>query len=86
MIKICHFCGNKSFNKRNVKYIYEQENKFLIVNDVPCVQCDFCGEQYFKATVLKTIEDEFNQLYTYGKKPKIEINVPIEQFIDLQHV
>ena len=78
MIEICNFCGNKSFKEKNVKYIYEQDDKFLIVNDVPCVQCDFCGEQYFHAAVLEKIEDEFNQLYTYGKKPKFEINVPLE--------
>ena len=84
MSRICHFCGNKNFKDANVQHIYKREDKFLIVNDVPCVQCEYCGEQYFKADVLKRIEKEFNEIYTGGKEIKIEIRVPLEQFAELR--
>ncbi len=84
MNKLCHFCGNRNFKNNNVQYIYRHNEKFLIVNDVPCVQCEFCGEQYFRAEVLKKIEKEFNEIYSFGKKSRKEISVPVEQYFELQ--
>ncbi len=84
MSKICHFCGNKNFKTNNVQYICKHDNKFLIVNDVPCLQCEYCGEQYFKADVLKKIEKEFYEIHSFGKIIKTEVTVPVEQFMELQ--
>ena len=83
MSRVCHFCGNKNFKDAFVQHIYKREDKFLIVNDVPCVKCEYCGEQYFKADVLKKVEKEFNEIYTGGKEIKTQINVPLEQFAEL---
>jgi YgiT-type zinc finger domain-containing protein len=84
MKKICHFCGNKNFKNSNVQYIYKHGGKFLIVNDVPCLQCVYCGEQYFSGEILEKIEEEFNKIYSLGKEVKTEIPVPVEQFAELQ--
>ncbi|MCB2263559.1 MAG: YgiT-type zinc finger protein [Candidatus Thiosymbion ectosymbiont of Robbea hypermnestra] len=48
MRKTCHFYGNKNLKQVNVQYTYTHDNKYLIVNEVPCEQCEYCGEQYFK--------------------------------------
>lgn len=80
MRKKCNFCGNKNFRQKNVQYIYKHDDKFLMVNNVPCEECEFCGEQYFKAEILKKIEDDFQKLYGSGKKAKKEIKVPVEEF------
>jgi len=72
-MKICHFCGNKNFNKKNVQYTYKHNDKFFIVNDVPCEECEYC------------IEKEFSQIYASGKVPTSEIKVPIENFIEIQN-
>jgi len=85
MSTVCHFCGNKNFKKGMVQYIYRHDNHFLIVNDVPCEQCEYCGEQYFEGKVLRAIEEEFKQIYQRGKKAKKELNVPVEQFMELQY-
>ncbi len=84
MSKLCHFCGNRNFKNSKVQYIYRHNDRFLIVNDVPCVQCEYCGEQYFKGDVLKKIEKEFNEIYSLGKEVKKEIPVPVEQYAELQ--
>ncbi|MGE0086135.1 MAG: type II toxin-antitoxin system MqsA family antitoxin [Desulfococcaceae bacterium] len=84
MNRLCHFCGNRNFRDKNVQYIYRQNGKFLVVNDVPCVQCEYCGEQYFRAEVLKKIEKEFNEIYSLGKKSRKKISVPVEQYFELQ--
>ncbi|MCI5151380.1 MAG: YgiT-type zinc finger protein [Candidatus Electrothrix sp. MAN1_4] len=86
MKKICHFCGNKNFKSSNVQYIYRHSGKFLIVNDVPCLQCAYCGEQYFSGEILEKIEEEFNKIYSLGKEVKTEIPVPVEHFANLQQV
>ncbi len=63
MNKICNLYGNKNFNEKHVHYIYRHNDRFLVVNNVPCEECEFCGEQYFKAEVLKKIEREFIEIY-----------------------
>ncbi len=84
MTKICHFCGNRNFKNSEVQYIYKHNDKFLIINDVPCLQCEYCGEQYFKGDVLENIEKEFNEIHSLGKEVRKEIPVPIEQYAELQ--
>ncbi len=81
MNTICNFCGNKNFIQKKVQYVYKHDDKFMIVNDVPCEQCEYCGEQYFKADVLSKIERDFHDVYFCGKEIDGEIRVPIENFI-----
>ena len=83
MRKVCSFCGNKNFKIKKVQYIYKHDDKFLVVNDVPCEECEYCGEQYFKADVLKKIEKDFMEIYSVGKKSKNLIQVPVEEFAEL---
>ena len=82
----CHFCGNAGFKETTVKYTYTHNNKYLIVDDVPCKQCEYCGEQYFKADVLKSIEHEFNEVHFHGKVASHEITVPMEQYKEIAHI
>ncbi|MBF0607923.1 MAG: YgiT-type zinc finger protein [Candidatus Magnetobacterium sp. LHC-1] len=81
-MKVCNFCGKDSFVEKRVQYIYKHDDRFLIVNSVPCEECVFCGEQYFGASVLKKIEKDFRDIYIYGKVVEQEIKVPIEEFAE----
>jgi YgiT-type zinc finger domain-containing protein len=83
-MKTCHFCGNKNFKSVKVKYTYNHNDKFLMVEDVPCEQCEYCGEQYFEGSVLKKIENEFNMIHSKKKKVERELIMPVEQFIEIQ--
>ena len=83
MNRTCNFCGNKNFSEKLIKYIYKHNDKYLIVNNVPCEECDFCGEQYFKADTLKKIERDFNDIYFAGKKTVKEISIPVDEFVNL---
>jgi YgiT-type zinc finger domain-containing protein len=86
MDKVCNFCGNKNFRTNKVQYIYKYNDKYLIVNNVPCEECEYCGEQYFQAQSLKKIESDFNNIYISGKKPKKKIQVPVEEFMDIENI
>ena len=85
-MKICHFCGNKHFKKSKTQYTYKHDNKFIIIDDVPCEQCEYCGEKYFEATVLKKIETEFNAIHSKSKKAEREIIVPVESYSEIAGV
>ena len=82
-MKVCNFCGNKNFRERHVQYIYKHDNRFLVVENVPCEECEYCGEQYFKAEILKKIEEDFKDIHLSGKKAKREVTVPIEEFVEI---
>lgn len=83
MNQACHFCGNKNLKQTQVQYIYKHNGQFLLVNDVPCLQCEYCGEQYFASAILKNIEKKFQAIYLNGQPAKSEIVVPVETFADL---
>ncbi len=80
MVKQCPFCGNKHLTATATQYIYQHDDRFLVVNSVPCLECDYCGEQYFGADVLKKIEQEFSALENSRKVPQRTIEVPMEDF------
>jgi len=82
----CVFCGHKYLQPVQTQYIYRHNGKFLIVNDVPCLQCAYCGEQYFEGHVLRNIEKRFNDIYVHGRKASQEMQIPVEHFLDLQQV
>ncbi|MEO5358382.1 MAG: YgiT-type zinc finger protein [Nitrospirae bacterium YQR-1] len=79
-MNICVFCGNVHLREKKVQYIYKHNERFLIINNVPCEECLYCGEQYFKAETLRKIEKDFEDIYLSGKKCQHEIRVPVEEF------
>ncbi len=85
-MNICHFCGNMNFKQSKVQYTYKRNNRYIIVDAVPCEQCEFCGEQYFEANVLKNIEIEFDAIHSMGKSIKKKVVVPIEAYTDINHI
>jgi len=80
----CVFCGHRHLHPAQTQYIYRHDEKFLIVNDVPCLQCAYCGEQYFEGHVLRNIEKKFNEIHHHGRKASQEIHIPVEHFLALQ--
>ncbi|MBI4688714.1 MAG: YgiT-type zinc finger protein [Nitrospirae bacterium] len=82
-MKVCNFCGNKNFREKHVQYIYKHNDRFLLVNNVPCEECEYCGEQYFHAEALRKIEKDFNAIHVSGKRAKRETTVPIEEFAEI---
>ena len=83
-MKACNFCGNKNFRVKHTQYIYKLNDKFLVVNNVPCEECEYCGEQYFKAKDLRKIEDDFKVIYISGRRAKKKVAIPIEEFAEIK--
>ncbi|MBF0176445.1 MAG: type II toxin-antitoxin system MqsA family antitoxin [Magnetococcales bacterium] len=79
----CPFCGHRHMVARQVEYLYRFGERFMVVTDVPCLECEFCGERYFESTVLKRIEADFHAIQSTGKKPMRTIQVPVEAYSSL---
>ncbi|MEO5331838.1 MAG: type II toxin-antitoxin system MqsA family antitoxin [Magnetococcus sp. YQC-5] len=79
----CPFCGHRNMTNKQVEYLYRSAERFLVVTDVPCLECEFCGEHYFEAVVLKKIERDFVAIHNTGKKPMKMIMVPVEAYAGL---
>ncbi|MBF0156365.1 MAG: type II toxin-antitoxin system MqsA family antitoxin [Magnetococcales bacterium] len=79
----CPFCGHRNMAAKQVEYLYRLGEQFMMVTDVPCLECEFCGEQYFEAAVLKRIEADFLAIQHSGKKPMKTIQVPVETYSNL---
>ena len=73
----CVFCGGK-LKKENVTFTYEDEDKYLFVEDVPAEVCTSCGEKTYSPSVtddlLKFARNEF--------QPARTIEVPVFNFAE----
>ena len=80
MTEQCLFCSHRNMADKHVEYFYRSGERFLVVTDVPCLECEFCGEHYFEAAVLKKIERDFVAIQNTDKKPMKTITVPVDAF------
>lgn len=80
MPKQCAFCGNKNLSAKTTRYLHQQNEEMLIVEDVPCLECDFCGEQYFDIDVLKRIETDHREITEHRRQPARYVRVAVEAF------
>ena len=68
----CFFCGGR-LEKKIVTFYYEEDNKYLLVENVPAEICMKCGEKIYSPQVtdelLKFARDKF--------KPVKSIKIPV---------
>lgn len=73
----CVLCGGK-LKKENVTFAYEDEDKYLFVEDVPAEVCTSYGEKTYSPSVtddlLRFARNEF--------QPARTIEVPIFNFVE----
>lgn len=71
----CVFCGSKT-KKSKVTFVYEDEDKYLLVEGVPAEVCTKCGEKTYSPEVTdKLLEFAKNRF-----KPERIIKVPVFNF------
>jgi YgiT-type zinc finger domain-containing protein len=80
MSEKCNFCGHAVLSETRTRYIHQQGDDILIVDDVPCTECEYCGEQYFAIETLKKIEADHAALSAHRKQPKRTLTVAVEEF------
>jgi len=80
MSQKCNFCGHAHLVETRTRYIHQQGDDILIVDDVPCIACEYCGEQYFAIDALKKIEADHTALSAHRKRPRRTLQVAVEEF------
>jgi len=83
MSEHCVFCGHKHLINTNTRYIYQKNERMLVVEHVPCLECTFCGEQYFDAVVLERIENDYQAIADQQRQPQRVMQVAVEEFSSL---
>ena len=73
----CVFCGGK-LKKENVTFTYEDEDKYLFVEDVPAEVCTSCGEK----TYSQSVTDDLLRFARNEFQPARTIEVPIFNFVE----
>lgn len=73
----CAFCGGK-LEKRIVTFSHEENDKHLLVENVPAVVCTTCGEKTYSPEVT----DELLRFAKEDVKPKTIIKVPVFDFAE----
>jgi len=76
----CSFCGHAHLVATTSRYIHQQGDDILIVDDVPCLRCEYCGEEYYDITTLKKIEADHAALSAGRKRPARTVQVAVEPF------
>jgi YgiT-type zinc finger domain-containing protein len=73
----CVFCGGK-VEKKKITFSYEEDDKYLLVENVPAEVCTKCGEKTYSPEVidelLKFAKDEFQPIKT--------VEVPVFDFTE----
>ncbi|MCX5886442.1 MAG: YgiT-type zinc finger protein [Proteobacteria bacterium] len=73
----CVFCGGR-VEKKKVTFVYEEDNKYLLVEDVPAEVCTKCGEKTYSPKVT----DELLRFAKSKSKPVKTIKVPVFEFAE----
>ena len=50
----CVFCGG-NLEKKNVTFSYEEDEKYLLVENVPAEVCSKCGEKIYSPEVTEEL-------------------------------
>lgn len=73
----CVFCGGKVARK-TVTFRYEEDDKYLFVENVPAEVCGKCGEKTYSPEVT----DELLRFARAEFKPTKTIKVPVFNFAE----
>jgi len=76
----CSFCGHTHLISTTTRYLHQQGDDILFVDDVPCLRCGYCGEEYFDIATLKKIEADHAALSAHHKRPGRTLEVAAEKF------
>jgi len=73
---VCAICGSR-LEPKTIDYIDRNDGHFLIVRDVPVVECAENGHQFFHASVAHKIERLFEQDRQHTLTPVEVVEVPV---------
>ncbi len=76
----CVFCGDCKVEKKLVTFVYEDDDRYLLIENVPADVCLKCGERLYSPEVA----DQLLRFSRNEYEPKKTIEVPVYNFSDQQ--
>ncbi len=73
----CIFCGGKT-ESRLVTFIYDEDDDYFFIKNVPAEVCVECGEKTFSPKVTEAL----TQIAKRKKGPAYTVNVPVFEYSD----
>ncbi|MCH8295799.1 type II toxin-antitoxin system MqsA family antitoxin [Candidatus Poribacteria bacterium] len=73
----CVFCGGR-VESQKVTFVYDYDNNYFFVENVPAEVCVQCGEKTYSPEVT----DELIRLAKKELKPVKTIQVPVFEYVD----
>jgi YgiT-type zinc finger domain-containing protein len=73
----CVFCGG-IVEKKNTTFNYEEEDKYMVIKNVPTEVCTKCGEK----TYSPAITDDLLRFAKHEFNPIALIEVPVYDYAD----
>jgi len=64
----CMLCKSGTMTESTTAYFARLKNCYVIIENVPCLQCEQCGEILYKASVLEKIEEILDALEKVSSK------------------
>ncbi len=53
---VCDICGKEGAHIRHITRSYGKNNRLLVIENVPIVNCPHCGESYLTAETMHEVE------------------------------
>ena len=73
----CIFCGGK-IESRRVTFVYDYDNDYFLIENVPAEVCMQCGEKTYSPEVT----DDLTHLAKKRLKPARTVQVPVFDYAD----
>lgn len=77
MIKlICDICGKEGVRVHRITQSYGKKSNFLVIENIPIINCPHCGESYLTAETMHEIE----RIKMHRNNFAVERPVPVAKF------
>ncbi|MCD8132571.1 MAG: type II toxin-antitoxin system MqsA family antitoxin [Clostridiales bacterium] len=53
----CASCQHGNMRESTTAYFAQLNNCYVIIENVPCMECEQCGDKYYTASVAQKIDD-----------------------------
>ena len=77
----CNFCGQESFDRKRVEYIYRYKGKYLLIPNMPVEVCRNCGMKYYDGKAMEEAEKAFFAIEGNIEKPDSYIQIPTKSLV-----
>ena len=77
----CANCGSASVEIRHVRSAFWQDDRLVVVEDIPALVCGACAEQYYDDTTVVGLDLLRGEGFP-AEKARAELRVPVFSFGD----